>query len=92
MSPRPGTVPAFVDVVVERWPPGSVTDHGRHALSGDATCLRMHRVEFKEYRFDTTCGRMIYRFRARDAESVRLALRCGGIDYESLKIVLEAGI
>ena len=91
MSPLPGTVPAFVDVVVERWLPGPVTDHGSFALSGDAACLRMHRVECQDYRVDPAGGRMIYRFRARDAESVRLALRCGGIDYESLKIVLEAG-
>jgi hypothetical protein len=86
MSPRPYKVAAFVDVIVERPVAESNTEALRLAVSGELGCLRVHRVEWQDTRIDPQSGRMTCRFRARDAESVRLALRCGGIDYEALRV------
>ena len=47
-------------------------------------CFRMHRVHWQETRLSEDGTRLICRFRAPDAESVRVALRQSGIAYDSV--------
>ena len=90
MSPRPYKVPQFVDVIVERLVTDTNAEDPHAAISGDLGCLYVHRVEWRDAQIDPQSGRMTWRFRARDVESVRLALRCGGVDYETLRVDQES--
>jgi len=49
-----------------------------------ADCFRMHRVQWIESRVSDDGSRLICRFRAPDAESVRIALRRAGISFDSV--------
>ena len=47
-------------------------------------CFRLHRVQWQETRRSADGRRLICRFRAPDAESVRVALRLSGIPFETV--------
>jgi len=72
--------PEWVDVFVARrlgrpasWPVTAQTG---------TDCFRLHRVQWQETCMSEDGKQLICRFRAPDAESVRLALRLSGIDFE----------
>jgi hypothetical protein len=54
--------------------------------TGPLGCFRLHRVEWQESGISADGSRVIYRFLAPDAESVRIALRQAGISYDTLVI------
>ena len=47
-------------------------------------CFRLHRVHWQETRVSEDGSRLICRFRAPDAESVRIALRQSGIPFDAV--------
>ena len=47
-------------------------------------CFRLHRVHWQETRISEDGTRLICRFRAPDAESVRIALRQSGITFDAV--------
>jgi hypothetical protein len=47
-------------------------------------CFALHRVRWEETRYGKYGDRIIYRFSAPDAESVRIAIRRAGIPYDSI--------
>jgi len=49
-------------------------------------CLRLHHVRWQEARLSEDGKRLICRFSAPDAESVRIALRLSGIPFEAVWI------
>lgn len=49
-----------------------------------SACFDLRRVEWRETRWSADTGKCICRFRAPDAESVRIALRRAGIPFNSV--------
>ena len=47
-------------------------------------CMRLHRVHWQEARLSDDGKRLVCRFRAPDAESVRTALRGAGVTFDSV--------
>lgn len=77
----------FVEVVVQQAAPEEgIAGDVRPAAVGEPGCFEIHRVELRDTFTDPASGRVMWRFRARDAESVRMALRCCGIEYSNLRI------
>lgn len=60
-------------------------------LGGAIACLVLHHVEWRETIVRADERQIVYRFRARDAESVRQALRLTGMDYDELRVDAAAG-
>lgn len=61
------------------------------AIGREHSCFSIHRVELRETFTDGDSGRLMWRFRARDAESVRMALRCYGFDNCHVRIETSHG-
>ncbi|MDH4109833.1 MAG: DUF4242 domain-containing protein [Gammaproteobacteria bacterium] len=57
---------------------------GANIDTGPTDCFRMHRVQWQETCVSEDGTQLICRFRAPDAESVRLALRMSGIPFDSV--------
>jgi hypothetical protein len=73
------------DVFLERSFETPLTPDAVRAMGrSGAGCLDIHRVEWRSSLLATSGRRMICRFHAPDAESVRLALRATGADTERL--------
>ena len=80
-----GSGTGMTDVFVARRPADPHTFAGSAALDMATTdCFRLHRVRWQETRVSEDGARLICRFRAPDAESVRIALRQSGIAFDSV--------
>jgi hypothetical protein len=82
----------MADVYVERSPRAPSMPPGGHPADMAATdCFRLHRVHWQETRLSADGARLICRFRAPDAESVRIALTQSGIPYDAVWIGDRSG-
>jgi len=76
---------ALVDVFVERRNGSAVTPGGgRSGNARLALCLDLHGILLERSYLAKDGKRMLCHFRAPDAESLRVALRVAGIDYDAL--------
>ena len=75
----------MVDVFVEWELNAPLDEHGVRRMTHDGDrCRTLHRVKFQESLLDDAGRRLICHFRAPDAESVRMALRCFGAQIDML--------
>ena len=75
----------MTDVFVARSADEPHTPSGSAALDMAPTdCFRVHRVHWQETQVSEDGTRLICRFLAPDAESVRIALRQSGIAYDAV--------
>jgi len=76
---------SMTDVFVARCAATRYLPGGAAALDMAPTdCFRLHRVHWQETRVSEDGTRLICRFRAPDAESVRIALRQSGISFDAV--------
>lgn len=83
--PAPGAGPPLVDVLVTVPADSRLDEAGRASGQGLAACLACYRIEWQGAEAAAD-GRQRWRFRAPDAESVRIALRHAAIPFEALSV------
>jgi hypothetical protein len=75
----------MADVFVEWTVESRLHEHDVQSLMHDSNaCRDIHKVQFRESLLDEEGRRLICHFRAPDAESVRMALRCVGANIDDL--------
>jgi len=80
-----GQYSAMTDLFVEWTVEMRLRESGMEEMMRDSIeCRNLHKVRLRESLLDDEGQRLICHFRAPDAESVRMALRCVGADIDVL--------